>query len=420
MKPVHPAYLLDGDTIHYLWSIADPVSEEDALQVEKLTKIANHVTVLGWGIDMAVGHAAVLSDEEVNALPGERWMPGREGGVGGLRVPVPGTLNALIARHERFLNRVRPAGTFDPTPPLPESAYRRIEYRRFSNPPQRPVAAFSLLKLDASGFQAFDPVRSGLRLAGMMRHVTKSSAHRAGWPESKVHTFVLGHAEASNADHVPVGPRRFAYLPLPSIEGRGAGKSRVVGSVRRVMLTTFADHCQEEIAWARRALSGCDLIDEAQGQSVALLSILPANEKMIRLYVEPAETWSTVTPVVLPGYDDPAHYRRRLKNGVRAHEQRRLLERLNARIDGLLRKAIVQAGFPQELAARAELEWRKTGFWPGTDLADRYGVPDHLNRFSRWHVRLRWRDAQMKPIALPGPLCLGGGRYYGLGLFAAM
>jgi hypothetical protein len=24
-----------------------------------------------------------------------------------------------------------------------------------------------------------------------------------------------------------------------------------------------------------------------------------------------------------------------------------------------------------------ELEWRKVGFWPGTDLADRYGVPDH-------------------------------------------
>ena len=124
--------------------------------------------------------------------------------------------------------------------------------------------------------------------------------------------------------------------------------------------------------------------------------------------------------MVLPGYDDPAHYRRRLKNGSDAEGQKRLLDRLSERIDGLLRKAIVQAGFSQVLADHAELEWRKVGFWPGTDLADRYGVPDHLKRFPRYHFRIYWRDAQDRPIPVAGPVCLGGGRFYGLGLFAAM
>lgn len=419
MKIVHPTYLLEGDTIHYLWSLSAHISNEDRVCPDVLAKIANNLTTLGWGIDMAVGYATVMSDEQVKALPGEQWIPGKEGAEDGLRVPTSGTLNALIDRHERFLRRVRPNGTFDPTPPLPESAFRRIEYRRATDPLWRPVAAFSLLKPDANGFQPFDTVRTGLTLAGMMRHAVTCVTRRAGWPESKIAAFVLGHGEPKNENHVPVGSRRFAYLPLPSIEGRGEGKARVVGSVRRLMLTVFFDDCQNEITWARRALSGRDLIDENSGQSAALLSLLPGNEKMVRCYVESADTWATVTPVVLPGYDDPSHYRRRLKKGVAAEEQKRLLERLNDRVDGLLRNAIVQAGFCKELADHAELEWRKVGFWAGTDLADRYGVPDHLKRFPRMHVRLRWRDTQNRPVAVPGPICLGGGRFYGLGLFAA-
>ncbi len=419
MKTVHPTHLLDGDAIHYLWSLHDPESNEDRGCPDVLAKIANNLTALGWGIDIAIGHAALLSDEQVKALSGERWVPGREGVEDGLRVPTSGTLNALIDRHERFLKRVRPDGTFDPTPPLPESAYKKIEYRRATDPPRRLVTAFSLLKPDSSGFRPFDTVRSNLTLAGMMRHAVTCATRRAGWSESKIAAFVLGHGEPIRGNHIPVGPRRFAYLPLPSIEGRGEGKARVVGSVRRLMLTAFSDDCEKEIAWAQRALSGRDLIDEDSGQSAALLSLLPGNEKVVRCYVEPADTWSTVTPVVLPGYDDPAHYRRRLKKGVSVDEQKRLLEHLNDRVDGLLRNAIVQAGFSKELAEDAELEWRKVGFWAGTDLADRYSAPDHLKGFPRMHVRIRWKDSQGRPIAIPGPVCLGGGRFYGLGLFAA-
>lgn len=419
MKTVHPTHLLEGDTIHYLWSLPAHVSNEDRVCPDVLAKVANNLTALGWGIDMAVGHAAVLSDEQVKALNGERWVPGREGVEDGLRVPTSGTLKALSDRHESFLRRVRPDGIFDPTPPLSEAAYRRIEYRRANDPPRRLVATFALLKTDASGFQPFDTVSMALTLAGMMRHAVTCAARRAGWPESKIAAFVLGHREPIHGNHIPVGPRRFAYLPLPSIEGRGEGRARVVGSVRRLMLTVFSDDCKDKIAWAQRALTGRDLIDEDSGQSAALLSLLSGNEKMVRCYVEPADTWATVTPVVLPGYDDPAHYRRRLKKGVSAEEQKRLLEHLNDRVDGLLRNAIVQAGFSKELADHAELEWRKVGFWAGADLADRYGVPDHLKRFPRIHVRLRWRDTQKRPVGVPGPICLGGGRFYGLGLFVA-
>jgi CRISPR-associated protein Csb2 len=194
-------------------------------------------------------------------------------------------------------------------------------------------------------------------------------------------------------------------------------KSRVVGSIRRVMITSFSECHKDKVAWARRSLSGQELIEKDGKKPVALLSLIPATDAIVRQYTQRAVTWVTVTPVVLPGYDDPAHYRRRLKRGVGAEEQTKLLDRLNDRIESLLRKAIVQAGFSQVLADHAEIEWRKVGFLPGTDLADRYGVPDHLKRFPRFHVKIIWHDAQNNEVLVPGPICLGGGRFYGLGLF---
>jgi CRISPR-associated protein Csb2 len=185
------------------------------------------------------------------------------------------------------------------------------------------------------------------------------------------------------------------------------------------MLSAFAAGCDEEIAWARRTLSGEELVNQDR-KRVAILSLIPVNERVVRCYTQTAAEWATVTPVVLPGYDDPRHYRRRMRTAIAALEQKELLGRLDDRIDGLLRKAIVQAGFSELLAEHAQIEWRKVGFWPGTDLAERYGVPDHLKRFPRLHVKIHWRDADGNRVQVPGPICLGGGRFYGVGLFAAV
>ncbi len=417
MKTVRPTRLLNGDPVHYLWPMIDPPTDDVREYLEMLCDVARNVVALGWGVDMVVSHGAILSEEQADALPGERWLPSAGAAGDGLRVPVEGTLDALNHRHQRFLERIGPDG-FTAPPPL--SAFATFGYRRATDPPPRPVAAFSLLKLDASGFRAFDTTRRSLTVAGMMRHATKRAAQETGWPDHRINAFILGHGQSNDAaDHVAVGPRRFAYLPLATIEGRGEGRARVVGSVRRLLLSSFAEDCEAEMAWARRVLSGQELIDEDK-KPVALLSLLPANDKVVRRYIQPAESWSTVTPAVLPGYDDPDHYRRRLKRATSAEEQKRLLGRLDDRVEGLLRKAITHAGFSQVLADHVELEWRKVGFWPGADLAIRYGVPDHLRRFPRLHVRLHWRDAHDRPIEVPGPICLGGGRFYGLGLFAAL
>jgi CRISPR-associated protein Csb2 len=410
-KDVRPTHLRGGDAIHYLYQI----DAADCPHLDDLSAAARSITHLGWGVDMVVASASVISDKDSAKLSGERWRPVEDRSFAGYRVPIPGTLDALSEKHGAFLNRLGANG-FRPVSPL--SAFQVVNYRRATDSPLSQFAAFGILKPDASAFRAFDTVRRGVSLAGMMRCAAKKAARIAAWPDEKVNAFVLGHGEAKGESHRPVNGPRFAYIPLPSIEHLGDGQAEVVGAVRRALVMIFGNDQQREIDWARRALSGVDLVAKDDHQAKAILSLIPNSDRMVKRYTRRAATWSTITPIVLPGYDDPNHYRRRLKKQLGSEEQHRLLARLDNRIELLLRKAIAQAGHSEILAQNAQIEWRTTGFRPGADLAMRYTVPEKLRRFPRYHARITWRNEHGNSIELPGPICLGGGRYYGLGLFA--
>lgn len=421
MKSVRPTRFREGDTVCFAWPLRDPVDPAESGHVEVLSKVARHVVALGWGVDLVVGSAGVLDSVTVDAIAGERWVPGVNA-ARRLRVPIPGTLDALIDRHGRFLQRIQ-GNAFIVPPPMKRFAL--IGYRRPHDLEQRAGVVFALRHpVEPTRFRAFDATRETMLVAAHMRHAAHETAKRSkadAWSLAAIASFILGHAEPHGAPHRPAGPRRFAYLPLPSIQVLEPPAERV-GAFRRVLVTTFVDDCEGEVAWAERALAGQELTDEETGESVALLEPISGSDSVVRRYLPArgASSWATVTPVVLPGHDDPKHIRRRIANGVTAAEQHRLLEQLEKRTDALLRKAILQAGFPQSLARDAFLSWRRVGFWPGTETAGRYRVPAHLERFPRLHVRIDWRDPDHRPIDVAGPICIGGGRYCGLGLFAAM
>ena len=71
-------------------------------------------------MDMVVAEGTILSEEKANELAGKRWMPSKDIIGRGLRMPVSGTLDALLLRHERFLGRLDSNGF---VPPSPLSAY---------------------------------------------------------------------------------------------------------------------------------------------------------------------------------------------------------------------------------------------------------------------------------------------------------
>jgi CRISPR-associated protein Csb2 len=410
-KDVRPQRLAD-EAIHFLF----PLSDASCPYFGLLRAAARSVTHLGWSFDLVAGNAEIVEESVMARLEGERWLPQAAGR--NLRVPTKGTLDNVLRKHAAFLSRLSES-SFKPVPPL--TAFQVVGYRRETDPAAPTFTPFSLLKPDGSGFRAFNPARHTCTVAGMMRHAAAQAAESAGWKPEEWGTLVLGHGEARNEPHQPVGNGRLAFLPVPSIEGRGEGKRRVVGAIRRVLVVSMGNGLDDKVAWARRALAGTELYATGKLEPEAFLGSIPKSDSVLKSYLQTASTWATVSPVVLPGYDDPAHYRRRMQQMTDAEEKKRLLQKLDARVDGLLRKAIRQAGYSATLAENAELEWRNVAFWPGVDLASRYFVPRHLEKHSRLHVRITWRDAQGNPIEeIPGPICIGGGRFGGLGLFAAV
>jgi CRISPR-associated protein Csb2 len=402
---------------HYIWDVGSSAETERYTGV--LSRAARKIVALGWGVDMAIGYARMLSKEHAEHLKGERWRADGGDGPVRLRVPVDGTLSALEERYEQWLRRITESGT-NLSPGETPKGFASVAYSREIDPLPPMYAAFSCRHPGSGAFRVFSTPEKVSAVAGMARHAARLAAERAGWSADKVARFVLGHGEPPGAErHASVGAERFAYLPIPTIEWRPSN-SQTVGDIRRLLILVPARGHDNEVAWAQRKLSGQDLVSERSKEVQAVLAPIMGADNVLASYTRRSESWTTVTPVVLPGYDDPRHYRRRLGSGASGADGKRLIELLDRRIDALLRKAICQAGFSKGLAKHAVLEWRSVGFLPGTQRADRYVLPKHLSRFPRLHVRIHWRDEDGKPTEVAGPICIGGGRFIGMGLFVAL
>lgn len=427
-KLVRPLRLSGDASVHYLWTIEGASPSE---HVNTLVSIARSVSRLGWGVDLVTVDAAVEDSAASDAsFSGERWLPVENSGGASLRVPIPGTLAALEKRHAAFLVRLVTTDDgkqfFRPVPPL--EIFRVVTYRRDTELNRPPYAVFALRVPDDSKFATFDPLRRRLHLSGMLRHLASQAefASLLGWDQSRVDQFVLGHDNRDKTCPRPTTDSpRLVFIPLPSIEWRGDRRGQTFGAIRRVLVTVQGHCAASEFAKIIRGMEGRELIDEKEGKTIAFLRRQSDGENAIRDYLAASAVWATVTPVILPGYDDPRKLRQRLRNSeppLTAAEKADLVQKLDAKIDKLLRKAMTDAGIPSELAKHADLEWRGSGFQPGTDLASRYSVPDQCRRFRRLHVRITWRmpvsNGSLHAIKIGGPLCIGGGRFSGLGLLA--
>ncbi len=418
-KTVCPTHVHGDGEVHFLWPLT---SAATASHLETILTAARSITHLGWGVDLVVADAAIIAGSEADTLEGRKWLPAPDTGSTSLRTPRPGTFDDLEFRHHAFLNRVSgvDGGTFSPVPPL--RAYGSMDYQCETDPVRQPIAILALRQLDDSGFRAFDPVRRGLHVAAMLRHVAGGAdiARSLGWNDAQIARLVHGHGDEESSGE---SNARILFLPLPSIEGRGQGKAHVVGPVRRVLVTLQGAMPRDTFRRFAQRLDGVELIDEKSGNATALLSRLPDSDKLTKdNYLAASATWATVTPVILPGYDDPRKLRQRLREnaGLTADEKNALVAKLDQRIDHLLRKALRQSGYADAIIRNAAIEWRGSGYLPGTDLASRYMTGDQHRRYRKLHVRIQFRDEAGQPLLIPGPICLGGGKFSGTGLFAVV
>jgi len=248
--------------------------------------------------------------------------------------------------------------------------------------PARPRAVFELPEGVAFRQEDACVVAAMLRsLACDDKRYRNRQDFKAMFPRDDPEVYLAGHVTDPKQT-----PPRFSYLPVPSI-----GHDHADGMIRRLLIVEPFGGDGSHARWAQDRLRSLPLTDK-DGNERGILRDLwrPTSANMVMRYIDDARTWSTVTPVILPGFDDGKQMK----------------------AEKLFITAVQQAELPVE--AIEELSLRKAPFWPGSQHPSQYHVPAYLKHFSRWHVRLVFRE----PIG--GPLAIGAGRHCGLGLFAAL
>lgn len=380
----------DLPTIHYLYPLeatnADPIELLNAIRPS-----VRSIYCLGWGVDQVVADA-VLVDSSSRLSAGENWTPTPRGGQR-LRVHRKGSLDALTARHGKFLTRLI-QGDWTPVPPL--TAIEQVRYRRDTEPVARPVAVFKLL--DANEDPARYPHDRLVHIAGMVRHVAIEAMTEAGADADFVNRVIRGkRAPASGDAH-----QQISYVPLPSI-----GHAHADGIIRNIMLVAPLG-VERELADLARRIDGLPL--EPEGELEAGQSDSPpasAYRAELRLFTPPARTfigeyylgtsdvWHSVTPVILDGHDD-----KKPEKTIK-----------------LIQTALQRAG----MKTPCEFTWQSVPFLKNCLSAHKY---DRLGRHTGYHRPAHLKDLTAVHLRIefahpiPGPLTLGAGRHCGFGLMA--
>jgi CRISPR-associated protein Csb2 len=369
MKTVAPR-LAGGNGPHvcYLWALDDG---EDAEAIAVFVRSLSHcLYAFGWGVDMACADAELCPEARKRGY--EEWVPSRSRGKQ-LPVPVPGFLDDLEATYHRFTERARTMDT-DTRP----TVYRLQQYER-RGAAACPYAVFGLRTAGGTSMlsKRWD---EAMEVAGWLRHAS-AQALEGEVDLAEIAGFVLGHGpEGSDASF------RLSYVALPSI-----GHANADGRIRRAMVVEPASAGGTMVDRLTVKLAGAVLMDSG-GNPACTLGPLP-DARILDFYTGKAQVWRSVTPVILHGF-----------NASRGQISL-------TKTENLLVRSFEMAGYAAE--AIEGVAFQQAPLWPGSGAAGEMRVPQHLLRYPRYHVEVRFRN----PVT--GPVLAGIGRHYGIGIFAA-
>lgn len=351
-----------GNPVEYHWTFAEPDPDPEAFE-----DLAAGLTLLGQGADLAI--AEIRWRDRLPSAPGYRWTPDPMGEAY-LPVPGPGEVDRLQQAYRAGRDRIG-AGTVRGArePPTALSPYLDP-----LAPPLLRAQAFSLRAIDDGPWSL--PGTELVRLAAMVRHAVHQATQRAGIDATAI-TELMGHG----------GEGRIAILPLPN-----AGHRWADGRVRRALVVAGPSVAPHHWDALQLRLSQAELTAEgATDPSAILLPVVdPQDDAVLQRYLAPATTWTAATPVILPGFDS-----RRGKPRP-ARTARRLLQ---------------HAGIPPE-SVRA-IHMHPDPRVHGLAGRGQFFVPRHLQKYPRAYVTIEFH----RPV--PGPIILGAGSGWGLGLLVA-
>ncbi len=383
LKTIRPRRLPQTDStphVTYIWSC-----KEKFPFVEGLRQAAHSLHTLGWGVDMAYADAFVADENTKSALTScsdtLHFVPATRGET--RKVPAPGYLDDLISSYESYCGRISAEGV---NPSTRASAYAQQPYRCVTRSAAA-LARFALRRIDSDAPYSV-PWVLGMKVAAWVRHAAAEALLEEGVDRSRVNSFVLGHGDGH--------ARHLSFVPVPSIRTLHGD-----GAVRRVMIVEPQDSDGETarlLQWrlAPSVLNKLVNTSDNHTRTEPACILVDAEEDGVWPYYMPCygrQVWRSVTPVVLHGFN---------ARGKRFSV---------ARTEELLYQAFEESGYPRHLID--ELAFQTAPFWPGTEAAPAIRVPEHLAKWPRYHISVTFR------APVQGPVLVGIGRHYGIGLFAA-
>lgn len=410
-KSLKPMILSDPENLSVFYIFHNEAPSEH-LQI--LREISKGVSHYGHGVDAAEVRIDNLYGDKIQELQGEEWLLS---GVGGnsLSVPYQGALVALERSYESWRQQTSQIHKKLSLPPIPVPRLAFQNYRHEEHPNSLVVYRLFELRNEDDSVAAL-PDSCNTHLAGMIRHLTTDPKFAAslGWSPEEM-AMLHGHAEA-RGETPKVAEERFGFIGLPSLRWAGEQIGWRVDDCRRVLLTAPAQYSGQldelVIRLHQRKL-------QPLGESSPIRLVSVALDSTAKRYVQAASSWATVTPLVLPNPLGSSKDRRRLRDSKLSLETRQnIMEKMDRRIDTMIRNTIVNAGMSRTLAQAARIRWNRCGFWPGVSPAKDHSVTKYFEKHTRLHVEIEWYTRTGTPLEISGPLTHGACAHAGLGLYA--
>lgn len=354
-------------------------SDSDLTEATRLIDTASQLHTLGSGQDQASLAGSVEevtpvgSTTEIHyaASHASRVMPLRSDIDVQLRVPVPGSLAALEARFQAGQTRLsKDKGWLSPV--LAPAVHEVMAYSPAGQAARVAMLPLHLRKPDqGQSFRPFD-ARNAVVVAGLLRGAVMRRTE-----SSHLADFAAGYGPENEPDH------RLSWVPLPSL-----GHAHTDGLIRRALLMAPIE-CLPQMAELAGILGQdtLQMTDEDSGECVAQAVLADPDDGVFNAYWRESTDWTSITPVILPG--DHADSPRLVRN--------------------LIFKALRNAGIDTGLLA--DFSTSRVPYLPQSHHVGDYRLKAwKAARLIPLHVQLKFH----RPLR--GPLLLGRGRHFGLGV----
>jgi CRISPR-associated protein Csb2 len=363
-----------------VWFVWEIDAEEAAPHLAALDDLMAKVPYIGTSQDSGSGRAWLHGPKTLDAEDRSRWEPAAAPGVS-LPTATDDVLRKLVEFHQRQQAQTRRFA--DVNPP-------RVFYRR-ADDPQALQVVFRLE--DEQGDLVSVEAAESCALAEAFRASLFAAAKEVGVsPE-----FIHGHHDKGR-NHVFIAP-------LPSIGNRHAD-----GRIRRIMLFGVPEEGERrdvDLVLRQFAFSKLN-----HGGKHAVLVPEDTYSGVANAYVSSATQWQTVTPLMLPNPELRSREGHLWKSRQKLSKEDRqaLTDKLQSRRVAMVKRMLSNAGLTPAAVAVSQAP-----FGSVETPAGKFVVPDGRKKYLKntlCHVSVEFAE----PVT--GPLVLGRGKHFGLGLFA--